>query len=66
MIAWYVTAAEYRQRGVLFAWLGGHQAVELGVFGEAVGEGHKGAAVAQKSATRIRVGDVAHLLVADV
>ena len=50
----------------LFIGLGGHQAVELRIPGEAVGKGHQISCAADQAAARRHVGDVSQLGVRDV
>lgn len=50
----------------MFVGLGGHQAVELRIPGEAVGKGHQISCAADQAAARRHVGDVPQLGVRDV
>lgn len=46
--------------------LGGHQAIELGVARELVGEGHQGATHFDQAVARVHVGNIAELQVGNV
>lgn len=46
--------------------LGGHQGIQLCIARETVDKRHQCAAVADEAAARVRVGDIAHLLLRDI
>lgn len=50
----------------MFVGLGGHQAVELRILGEIVGEGNQISCAADQAAARRHIGDVSQLGVRDV
>lgn len=57
--------ASYTSSFQLFVGFGGHQAVELCVFGEIVGKGHQISGAADQAATGRHIGDVPQLGVRD-
>ena len=57
----HLLAAKYTLAG-----LGGHQSVKPGITGKTVDERHQGAAIPDEAAARVRIGNVAHLLIGNV